>query len=354
MRRGLLISTVTVVLICLAGELVARIWLRSHWETGALREELGRVSITSLIEFDDDPEILYRLRRNEATRFQESLVTTDPSGFRIGSEPTREDAAAVRIALLGDSTSFGWRVDYEQSYGERLRAGLQDLAGSPVVLRNMSVPGYNASQELHAWLRSLPGFRPDLLIVHHDHNDSQPTGWGYENWKPPEYGDNFLHSALVKLILRRIRTLRGFGAAQGESGADVFADGYCVGGPLYEAMMNSRRALAEAANANGIPVLIVLFDADAGLVPGDPRSERWMRLHEQAADRFRSMGYAVLDLYPAYQRWLRESGASDLRDFWMDPEDHHPNPRGHAFIAGTILGFIRDTPDLAKVVFGRD
>jgi hypothetical protein len=339
----------TLVLILAAGELAARLFLRSRWDTQRLAEQLGHSSIKSLIELDDDPGIRYRLRQRLDTTYQESRVLTDDLGFRVGSRPPGDPSRSIRVALLGDSTPFGWRVDYEDSFADKLRISLEKLAGRPVVLRNFSVPGYNADQEHHVFLRDVVGFEPDLLIVFHDHNDSQPTGWGYSGWMPPEFGDNPLHSALLKLVLRQIRKIHDKAMPTSPEGNDQYLGIYSTGGPLYEAMMESRKALRRAAAEHGIPALILIFNST---VPADDHyetNEAFQRLHVPAAKRFREMGYFVLDMYPAFQRMLAKTGAKDMHDLWMDAEDHHPNPRGHTFIAETLLQTIEDTPELSKI-----
>lgn len=347
--RKLLTAFATLALLLLVGELGARVFLRSRWDTERLKAQLGRTSIRSLIELDDDPHIRYRLRKNLDTTYQESRVFTDASGVRVGSSPQGDPGQSIRVALLGDSSPFGWRVDYEDSYAEKLRRALEGLAGRSVVLRNLSVPGYNAEQEYYQFLKNVDAFKPQLLIVHHDHNDAQPTGWGFVDWVPPEYGDNPLHSAFLKLVLRRIRMMHDRLLPTSEEGHDEYLGEYSVKGPLYEAMMNSRQALSKAAAERGIPILILIFNAT--VVPDShyETNEVFLRLHAPASKRFREMGCYVLDMYPAYQQLLAQTGSKDMRDLWLDAEDHHPNSRGHSFLADTLLHFIEDTPQLSRI-----
>ena len=287
---GVLVATV------LGLEGVARVFLRTHWNTSDLQEQLGRRSIKSLIEFDGNPAVMYRLRRDLDTEFMESRVVTDDAGVRVASRDVAARDGGIRIAMFGDSTPFGWRVPYAESYGEKLRAELESATHAAVVLRNFSVPGYNAAQELEVLRPALASFRPNLVILHHDHNDWQPTGFGYGGWLPPEYGDNALHSALLKLVLRQIKKGRDKRIPVPEKTDGEFVGEYCAGGPRYEAMMEIRRAFLEAARAEGVPVLVVIFDSDAPADEHYETSERYVRLHKQAADRFQAMGYLVFDI----------------------------------------------------------
>jgi lysophospholipase L1-like esterase len=349
-----ILSLLVFLAMILCAEGFARAFLKDHWSTERLRQAMGRSSIKSLIEFDADPEIAYRLRSSLDTQFMESRVVTDEAGLRVDPSAFKDPGSPIRIAMLGDSTPFGWRVEYAQSYGERLRRTLEAKFGVPVVLRNYSVPGYNAKQELRQFQTSVRSFHPDLVLLHHDHNDWQPTGFGYGSWMPPEYGDNVLRSALWKLVLRRLKRHRGWDDLAASGAGGVFVGQHCCGGRPYEEMMESRKALVDLARADGIRVLVVVFNADAVADPHYETSDVYQKLHKQASDRFGHMGYLVLDLYPCYERMLLDRGDKDLRRFWMESEDHHPNAEGHQFIADRILEFVEATPELSKVFRKRE
>jgi len=340
-------SVVAMLVALLLCEVVARSFFRSRWDTSALYAQADRINIKSLIDLDDDPNIFYRLRPNMDAEFQGSRVLTSPSGHRVGVAGSQPPGKAIRVALLGDSTPFGWRVDYSETYAELLRKRLEQHSGSPVVLENFSVPGYNASQEYAQLKSEVLAWSPDLVIVHHDHNDSQPTGWGYSSWVPPEYGENFLHSAALKTLLRLVRARLGPRAKESADAKDELVDGYCIAGPSYEAMIDSRRRLVEDATARGIPVLIVLFNADIKADDQYASSPTFLRLHEALRVRLEGMGCSVLDLLPCYQKWLKDHSLSDMSSLWVSPEDHHPNARGHALLADFIGQSIENSPKLS-------
>lgn len=348
-RRAFLAACASLFLTFAAGEAAARVFLRRLWDTEALAAQLRQVSVKSLITLLDDPERMYGLRPDLDTEFLGSRVVTDSSGVRVGASKAPEPDGSIRVALIGDSTSFGWRVQHEDTYGEKLRRGLEVLAGAPVALRNFSVPGINASQETAMFVKSISAFRPRLLVVHHDHNDSQPTGWGYGGWMPPEYGENVLHSAVVKIVLRKLKAARDRAWAPPEEGQGETVEGYTVDGPDYEAMLESRRVLVQAAKAAGIPVLIVIFNPKVRADENFETDPAFQRLHQRLSERLRDMGYLVLDLYPEYQRMLAEAGLRDMSSLWVDSEDQHPNERGHAFIAEVLLNRIRETPELMRI-----
>jgi hypothetical protein len=72
-----------------------------------------------------------------------------------------------RIALVGDSFTFGLEVSFEDSWGYRLQ---QDLGGQVGVL-NYGVDGYGVDQSYLRYVRDVRQWHPDLVIfglINHD------------------------------------------------------------------------------------------------------------------------------------------------------------------------------------------
>ena len=337
-----------VALVCV--EIGTRIFLRKHWDTAVIAEASARINIRSLIRLDEDPELLYSLRPNLDATFLGSHVLTNAAGIRVGAASPEPAGKALRIALIGDSTPFGWRVEYAECYGELVRKKLEELSGSPVRLDNYSVPGYNAGQELEVLKTKVLASHPDLVILHHDHNDAQPTGWGYGAWVPPEYGDNALHSAALKILLRKWHTRSGPENRVSADAHDEVLNRYCVGGPSYDAMLEFRRRFMQEAAAQHVPVLALIFNAEVEADDAYATSPVYVRLHKELAAKLAGMGYVVLDVFPEYQQWLKANQLHDMSSLWWEAEDHHPNARGHALLADIIVRFIQRTPPLAGLL----
>lgn len=329
----------------LCGEVLVRIFFKRLHDTTLLSGQLDTTNIKGLIDADDDPQIMYGLRRSMSTSFCGTRVETDAGGARINPGTSAEDGDAARIALIGDSSSFGWRVDYPDTYGERARGFLEAALGRKVVLRNYSVPGYNAVQEARVFEAKVTAFRPHLLVVHHDANDSQPLGWGYDMWIPPEYGDNFLHSALVKSILRQLKKI-GMRKTPSEDPANEFLGGYCIAGPLYDSMLQHRQRLYDAAAAIGVPAIVILFHSGLDAT-SDPESDpNYIHLHKKPKALFSAMGYRVLDMYPLLQKLMADKKLGDLKSFWCAPDDGHPDPAFHEFIGRALSDLVTGDPGL--------
>ncbi len=352
--RLLLLSGLSAGITLLALEICVRTYFVQEVDPGVLRRRLLGTSVRVLLQPSPDPVLFSELKPGLRQRFRGRWVITGPDGYRVanavsGTAPI-SPAAKLRIAVLGDSSSFGWGVDYNETYPEVYRLQLEKLAGISIELRNYSVPTYNSRQELRLFQTRVKSFQPDLILVHHDHNDSESvTKEMGTNYMPAEYGDNPVGSALIKWGIRRFRWLRMNWARYSERYGNRTLDGYFVSGPLYEAHLDALRTLVSEANALRIPVVIVLFNAFARRDPHYETSEYYVTLHRNFATRLEGMGYHVLDLYPRYQEVMRERGWRNLVNWWLAPDDGHPSVAAHQFIADSLVDYTRSDPRLASV-----
>jgi len=92
-------------------------------------------------------------------------VTTNSAGLRT-TMPEARRKGVLRVALLGDSTVFGWGVNDGGAVSDGLSRGLVDHTDEvgPVEVLNAGQPGYSTTQA--AWLlrEVVAGWSPDLVI----------------------------------------------------------------------------------------------------------------------------------------------------------------------------------------------
>jgi hypothetical protein len=109
---------------------------------------------------------IYALRPNAETAFSNGesrwSVQTDASGFRIRTGPPHgKEGARKTILILGGTNTFGYDVNYEQTF-----AGLLEEASLDAHVINAAVPIYGPVQ-YRMVLEDLlsKGLRPDLILV---------------------------------------------------------------------------------------------------------------------------------------------------------------------------------------------
>ena len=81
-------------------------------------------------------------------------------GFRDSEYEFERQAGIKRIVVLGDSFTWGWGVNKEDIYTEKLETSLEKTE-----VINMGVPGYGIAREYLLLNRYALKFKPDIVIV---------------------------------------------------------------------------------------------------------------------------------------------------------------------------------------------
>jgi hypothetical protein len=96
----------------------------------------------------------------ESVKFPSTLVRINSKGLRDKEHECQRQRKKKRILVLGDSMVWGWGVEAQDRFTDRLEASIPD-----VEVVNAGVPGYSTDQEL-IWLeREGLKYRPDLVIL---------------------------------------------------------------------------------------------------------------------------------------------------------------------------------------------
>ncbi len=340
LKIGILAGSLVVPL--LLAELVVRKVYHEQLDTEYLRQHNRELFIGDFVTPSPDPDLLYELKPGVRTEWMGvTVVTHETEPVRVSTLDQSITNPAIRLAIVGDSMSFGWRINAENTYGEILRVHLEESLGVPVEVRNYSVPGYNSLQERILLEKTIVKDKPDIVILNYTHNDPDPTNTVPEGYMPPEYGDNFLRSALLKLTLRGLR----FGESansrlisqEGES--EEFYDSFRSGGPIYDAHLEELRRFARVARNNDI--LPIAFNyCPYGLSP----HSHYEVLHAPFEENLKESGFVYYDAYPDHRTHMTTQGWTDHSPFIISKTDSHPNVAGHEY-AGNLLHAFLTTND---------
>lgn len=100
-------------------------------------------------------------------------LVSGPNGFRTGNKKEDSDQDSTRqLIVLGDSSSFGWGVDYEETYGYVLQEKLNYKSASPFELRNFSLPGFTTYHGRMLLDEFVPVKEGDRILISYGANDS--------------------------------------------------------------------------------------------------------------------------------------------------------------------------------------
>lgn len=159
--------------------------------------------------FIKDKELFWRLRPGrviESEFFLGKSYRINHQGFR--GEDFRLEKTGVRIAILGNSCSFGWRVDDSETFADRLQNRLRSQPDwHDAEVYNFSVPGYTSFQGKRNYLSNVRPYKPDILLVTFAWNDQ----WLSANDRPDKEQKMPPQVVLdVYNIVGRFRSYRAF------------------------------------------------------------------------------------------------------------------------------------------------
>ena len=355
-RSKLGLSLGSLALLFVAGELALR-------SAGfAPLEELEENSVWSFLRASDDPVLAYELIPGAQGSGFGTEVSVNSLGFRGPEIAPDKPQGTQRIAVLGDSITFGNDLSLEETYPRRLELLLAE-AGYATEVCNLGVTGYDALQMAITLERFGPRLRPDLVVVGFCFNDVGTVSVELTQFqRAREYGSALFRSRVVQWLALRYedwRLIRGyhdrnrndrFLAENRVFVDDLGADREVLDrmGALADAIAQVDRdppgwsplpwyasaahvgklrhaftRLERLAREGGFPVLVVILPC--------LRENPFQAAHDQAyalvAEEARRLGLDVLLL----AREVRAAGGAELR---IRPNDWiHYNAAGHRLIA---------------------
>lgn len=286
------------------------------------------------VHYRDSPR-KYGLKPNMRALQTGVIVQTNSRGFRENEYPLERAPGKRRIAILGDSYSFGLGVEFPETYGKRLEARLSQTLG-PTEVINFAVSGYNTVLELATLREEAARYRPDLIIVGFVLNDVErtvPSTRAKANG-PLLRAHNGLkhHSMLYRYLAPKAGSVFAlFGARYAFGVTSYLADAYTEGSAGWRDAREALLAISAEARKLEAGLMVVVFPMMV-----DFKTYPLEHAHRAVTRFCAENGIAVLDLLPRF----RNESAADLAVFL----DGHPNARAHAIFAEEIYAYLNASP----------
>ena len=288
------------------------------------------------------------------------VVQINSAGFRDREWTTTKLAGTQRVAVLGDSFTFGMAVNLEDSYVKQLQGMLND-GGANIEVLNFGVIGYGMWQYRVLLEREVLKYKPDLIVIGFFLDDILASTPPYEHdptWKgrnPFEevLPDEFNGSYLLNLI-RNVDSLFQMRYRYNKKGHEYLRgieDRKRLIGPnndyykvqvgsldnsVYDRFRESLERFLRTATAHGIP-LIAAYIPDASQIHEPGRQ----RINEFLGSLTRDLNVPWVDVTAMFER------APDPRALFLFPLDAHTSPAGHHYIATALADEIRKRQLLA-------
>lgn len=170
---NVLLFALTILIVITVSEVVARFLYKQKYVVFELHG-IHRVSPSEEVVYDLNPNaslsFFYKDQNEQINYMVNSL------GLRGKEIPEKKPDDVVRVAVLGDSVTFGVRVDQRNIYTTKLENLLNDWAretGYPkrFEVLNPSACGWNTFNEV-SWLKNVGvNLKPDVVLVQFSMND---------------------------------------------------------------------------------------------------------------------------------------------------------------------------------------
>jgi hypothetical protein len=263
-----------------------------------------------------------------ATRGGGPAIVTNHLGFREREIPPK-DPARYRIAVVGDSFTWGQGIEV----GERYSNLLGDALGAGYEVYNFGRPGDDMPEHLDALDKAL-SISPDFVLLQIYINDFETTAMHRPHPYPllPASLDRDLEGSSVLYDLMNqqwaaLQPMLGIVDSYPQYMARNLLDPNGPNSRLAFGMLNQFIDRAERA---GAATGTVTFPAPDAMGPHGSKYP-FGYLHERVTMTCTDHRLRCLDLLPAF------STIADPRTMWVSPFDAHPNAMANKRAAQEIL-----------------
>lgn len=295
--------------------------LFKHWRSRGLQSSVFHQA-SSIPGFD------YEMVPNRRASLQGFLVETNQHGMRDDEPFSQKPGSPCRVAVLGDSYTFGIRVHAGETYPKVLESLLRQ---SPLGARckfevlNFGVIGYSSYDEDLMLKYRAVNFEPHVVIVGYVLNDPE-----VDAIQP-------LHAYFVRKfwwqpysLLKMAAQVKDDWDRKHVGGGDYYIYLHIPGRRKWQSVVDAFSDIREVAEPRKIKVVVTIFPMVTRSFKGKPWSESpYTRLHRQVSDLAVSNGFAVVDLLDAFSQYPSQ-------DLVFEQGDDHPNVTGHEVIARAI------------------
>lgn len=291
----------------------------------------GKDILEYRIDFVKDGELFWRLDRSDKDY--------NSAGFRDREIPPAKEGNTFRIICLGDSVTFGWPVEPENTYPGRLEKLLNSkFPGRNFEVFNAGIPGYTSYQGLIWVKKDILSYQPDLLIIYYGINDMSGSYLADSRQKTlPAWAvnaANYLRRFELVSLLNKI--ILHFKYPPSER---TIYNSHRVSPGEYR---DNLKAINKIAQGHGIQTLFMvrpaLYSPEEKIV-------------STPADYLPAQEIAQLDIYNIFKKREKEAASLFLDD--NRPFNFHLTAKGQAVLAEEVFGALVDKGMIAQPPRGK-
>ena len=345
-RTGVVLATATLLIAFAAAEAFTRQFLHEEYlelsqgsaadprDSGAQLDE-GVETVAMLHRRSAVPGLVYELVPDQGKLVEGIRYSTNSYGMRDGEPLPPSDRSMNRVVVLGDSFTFGFRVEGIHSFPSQLENMLNlERTDRLIDVLNLGVDGYSSRDEALVLEHKGLLWQPDLVIVGYVLNDPE-----LDPIQPAHR--RFGESAIWQRsnLLRMAAKVRNGWEIQRLGGGNYYRYLHAQGYPKWQSVVEAFARIRELTVERDVPVLLVVLPQNPS---GAWQDYPYRDIHRQVAREARSHRFSVIDM-------LGEFSNHRSRSVRVRRHDGHPNRFGHRLIAEAIYQWMQDNTALTRV-----
>jgi len=257
-------------------------------------------------------------------------------GYRDRERSLAKPPGTRRIVVLGDSFAWGYGVEMEDAFPQRLERIFNRRRSEPWEVVNLSRPGMNTADQAAQLAGEGVAYEPDAVLLGYVLNDAEETAVAEarraQDWTAPRPWGVLDRSHLARWVWGRV-----WATAEARHRVAGFRALYRNDAPGWRNTRAALEAMGRLCRERGIPFVVAVFPLFGSPLDADYPFEA---LHHQIVRTAGQAGARVIDLREAYRNLRWELLVVDGVD------DEHPNEIAHRLAASAIRPVIEEVVPL--------
>lgn len=249
-------------------------------------------------------------------------------GFRDNDFNADIDQDAYKILFIGSSITMGWGVPYDSVFTTLLEKQINENSNHKILIINSGIGNYNTVLESTYLKKIYDEVKPQLVVLHYFLNDSEII---------EKKNANFLikNSYLIAYIYVKIKETLAVNKYEFEDIGDYYKHLYLSGSKGWKDAQNAIIDIKKYCKENACDFIVLIqpdlhnFDYDSGQ----------FYCHELIHNFLYKNSIDYYDLFDDFARSFSENPT----DLWVNPDDPHPNTKGHYLMFEKSYDFISNS-----------
>ncbi|MCK5710129.1 MAG: SGNH/GDSL hydrolase family protein [Deltaproteobacteria bacterium] len=318
--RNILVKLLAILIVFIVffalGEILIRIYL--HYNTAY---DIEMTEYAMNLKNDSGNELIGHVHKpNKSMELMNVMVDINSDGHRDIEYPVAK-GDEYRIIVLGDSLTFGWGVEEEETFATILEEDMNSVYPTEII--NFGTGNYNTEQEVNLFIEKGLKYDPDKVVLFYFINDAEITPKKSDLW--------FLgYSHFISFYWSRINSLLN-NFFPSKSFKEYYESLYDED---QQGWINSRAAiiqLRDICQGKGIQLQVVLLPE-----LHDVNNEIFASVYNNLSLFLEENNIDYLNLAKLF-----ENHPNQL-ELWVSYDDAHPNNIAHRKIAESSVEFIKD------------